>query len=199
MDEILTLEDLKKALTLEGVTNYEEAFKKIADALFNRFAIRNKNHYYMFVDIEFYHSKTDEQKDDKKKMLTYERETDAGEWFMHDSGVDITFKSDGKECYGGILIRGIREILCEKGNAKYKFTNGPKKVMWEIFDRINAFNPECYPTIVKLPNSEKNFEPTRMKRVNAKSWSGIDRAKEFRFTIPKDLWDDHKNYSAYPF
>jgi len=78
--------------------------------------IKKGNLEYAIVEIEFYLFTNDHQ-----DVITYPRVADAGRWFFHQSGVDLTFQSrdieedkDGNftfeenASFGGILIRAIR-------------------------------------------------------------------------------------------
>lgn len=202
MEDILTLEDLKKALTLEGVTDYEEAFKKIADALLNRFAIRKGDNYYRFVEIEFYHSKTDEdtyRENNVERTLTYKRKANAGEWFFHPSGVDITFASDGNCNYGGILIRSIV--------MNSNFFCGPYRVEDELFGKFNAFeSPNDFPQIVAHHFSKENFNVITRWGIKPEKFPN-DFKKLYGYCLPNTFWtwesmkystEGRKQYQAYP-
>lgn len=184
---IVSIQDLMQAMDIDvtiGVKNIEKVFSDIADALLNRFVIQTEGKKYHFIEIEFYHNKTDD-----RPNITIQRKTAVGEWFMHESGVDLCFNSD-EENYGGILIRTIR---CGE-----EYINGPRKVMWEIFANMNAFsNPNpasLIPMIVPIETEEKPFKPIQSLRHNVKN-----SQKEYRFTTPPDKWKNHSKYTAYPF
>ena len=75
--------------------NAFEIFKEIATELMSKFAIKKGDDYYQMVEIEFYwysHNHRD--------LSVYPRKSEAGNWFLHPSGVDITLKAscakDGK-------------------------------------------------------------------------------------------------------
>lgn len=133
-------------------------FDSIADALMNNYRIEKGSKKYEIVEIEFYlYSKW------CKDYITYPRNTEAGRWFFHSSGVDLTFKSEkvtkveenGKityeisndSCLGGILIRGIYDI------DKDKYIFGPQKCVDELWDELDAFGEnnsmDDYPVLVK--------------------------------------------------
>lgn len=81
-------------------------------------------------EIEFYFW-SDEHQDN----TTHEHEQDAGEWRMHNQGLDITFEALGDNTigqFGGILIRGI--YVAGEGDEKKKHINGPRKVLFKIFE-----------------------------------------------------------------
>lgn len=132
-------ETLKRWLNLEDISessegdNYETHFSKIAELLLINFAIVKGTDKSEIVEIEFYLF-TPSHPD----VITYPRITEAGQWFFHQSGVDITFKSDGKR-YGGILIRGIKQI---ESIGKRRPILGPLKCMDALWDKFDAFNPQ---------------------------------------------------------
>lgn len=93
MEKITTIIELEKAFgidSLSKITDYDTYFKYLAESLFENFEIRNGDDVYRFVEIEFYLRKTESE----SRKIAYERETCAGEWFLHDNGVDIAFESN---------------------------------------------------------------------------------------------------------
>ena len=84
------IESLRNSLILKETdpSQIEGIFKSIAKNLLNNFAIRKGDKLYRMVEIEFYYNLTD------TAHITYKRMTEAGEWFNHDFGVDLTFKSN---------------------------------------------------------------------------------------------------------
>jgi hypothetical protein len=97
----------------------------IAEKLLRDYCIKKGDLLYDILEIEFYYF--DKEHPD---IITYPRTAEAGDWFIHQSGVDLCFKSTivrcsqsrieehielekGKidslhSCFGGILIRAIR-------------------------------------------------------------------------------------------
>ena len=80
------LECLRNSLvfTETDPSKIESIFKDIAKNLLNGFVIRKGDKLYRMVEIEFYYNLTD------TVHITYKRITEAGEWFNHDFGVDLT-------------------------------------------------------------------------------------------------------------
>lgn len=112
-----------------GIT-YVSYFDRIADLIMNHCVIRKDSAEYEIVEIEFYLFA-----DSHKDLITYPRNVEAGRWFFHPSGVDITFSSnDGK--FGGILLRGMRRVSDDK------LILGPLKCVDELWDNFDAFNPD---------------------------------------------------------
>jgi len=162
---------------------------------------------YDFVEIEFYiYNK------DHKDCITYERDCQAGYWFFHFSGVDISFegklenkqknsKSEDENNYGGgILIRSIRD------NEGHVFC-GPHNCEYELFDKFNAFGKaENAPRIVAVERNKKdknNFDIQscpRCIKANGKTredkctdWMYKDVAQMIKFLSKKYRFYDHKN------
>lgn len=188
MEKVTSLSELENALsieTLSKVTNYDMYFKTLAESLFDNFQIRNGNDVFRFVEIEFYLRATESE----SRKIAYERETSAGEWFLHDNGVDIAFESN-KEFYGGILVRSLKKSSSYSIDGE--FINGPRKCSWYILDGLNAFgHNERLPRIEEAPIHE-HIDSKAFTRQGIK---GDD--KLFRFTIPFNLWE-HKGYTGFP-
>jgi len=134
--------------------NYDSHFAEIAKELMCNYVIqKGEKGEYEIIEIEFYLF-TPNHSD----VVTYPRDTDAGLWFFHPSGVDLTFKSlnvqfnekrnalqqgNGNDAvFGGILIRGIRR------RKDGKFIFGPNKCVDELWDKFDAFSSNGYPTLV---------------------------------------------------
>ena len=179
-----TIEELKHLLTIEPcseVQEIENTFHNLAYELINNYGIEKRGVIYRFIEIEFYHNKTDMG---ATKEITYRRIAEAGEWFFHPSGIDLTFNSNN-ESYGGILIRSIK--------CGDKFICGPHNVEFELFDKFNALaDPDNFPIIVPL-QSPSSLTPLPITRFN------IEGKKLYGFCVPKDNWPrPGKQYQAYP-
>ena len=115
--------DLSFLRVKNPISNPEAEFKKMAKILFDEFVATYKNGNgkgYRLVDIEFYLLSLWHQ-----DFFTYGRDEqqDFGKWLKHPSGMDLAFGNKADGVYGGILIRGIREI---DGNKN--FINGSLNV-----------------------------------------------------------------------
>lgn len=120
----------------------DKLFKVIANSLIKNFAIKKGPELYRFTDIEFYYydSQIDDYRDDNEnKKVTYPRTCKQGQWFFHNSGIDLTFNSDADKGYGGgILIRGLRNDVTNKT------FNGPKNCYNELYEIYeDAFSPSA--------------------------------------------------------
>ena len=193
MKEINNIDDLRNLLRQEWLldgSNIEKKFQDLASILLHNVVILKGNKKYKLTDIEFYFYCPTHQ-----DIITYPRNSKAGEWFFHSSGVDLSFESNvpmrekastGKlvpcltsdSAFGGILIRGIKHIGCfsDHQEEKYKL-NGPMKVCEELFDKFDAFdNPDDFPRIIL----EKHNDTSHIKsshRVNLKSASKTTKDK----------------------
>lgn len=133
-------------------------FKNIATELMSKYAIRKGNDYYQMVEIEFYWYSPNHP-----DLSVYPRKSEAGNWFLHPSGVDITLNSnivkddedigslrekweDAKEkqnadysesSYGGILIRTLRKLTPNNDpDDMDSFIVGPWNCSDTLFDYL---------------------------------------------------------------
>lgn len=117
---------------LKIIKEDEAEFKKIAQTLFDDYAIQTDKAIYRLTEIEFYwNSSTHTDKS------TYERKhvnPKSGDWFFHYSGVDIALKNEETGGYGGILIRGIYDVRKEVS------VKGPMICAMKLFSENNAFS-----------------------------------------------------------
>lgn len=120
--------ELKRKLKFSSVEEYMAFFKDIADILMNKCVIRKGNVSYEIIEIEFYLFNPNHP-----DVIAYPRNCVAGQWFFHQSGVDLTFETTSEQ-FGGILIRGLRET---KGERKQIF--GPQNCVNHLWDKFNAF------------------------------------------------------------
>lgn len=165
MKEVNNIGDLKKLLRQEWLLdggNIEKKFQNLASILLHDVVILKGNKKYRLTDIEFYFYCPAHQ-----DIITYPRNSKAGEWFFHSSGVDLSFESHiemrkkpstGKltpclttdSAFGGILIRGIKSITSTSGYLEKTYQlNGPMKVCEELFDKFDAFgNVDNFPRLI---------------------------------------------------
>ena len=170
---IATIDALKQALSTPEnlISNGVGNFDALAKSLMNNFQIMKGRKRYWLTEIEFYLF-TESHRD----IITYPRRCEAGMWFFHASGVDISFKSnvifeDSPEkkkwmpilskgaVFGGILIRGVvREDTLDRP------VSGPIRVCDELFDKFDALQtPTDFPQIVVAPKA-RGVEPTKLLR-----------------------------------
>lgn len=133
-----SIDRLKDMLGNVPTTNFQDYFDNIAKILMTQCVISKGETKYEIVEIEFYLYSKEHQ-----DVITYPRELAAGQWYFHQSGVDLTFESN-TEHFGGILIRGVRNISTDE------LTLGPQKCVNLLWDKADAFKVinDDYPTII---------------------------------------------------
>ncbi|WP_096029289.1 hypothetical protein [Campylobacter lanienae] len=147
--ELLTALESVGELSGKSHKEIEKKFDEIAKILLTKTKIvkgeKNSENYkeYYITDIEFYL-----YCDGHEDIITYPRNCKAGDWFFHDSGVDISFGSNlsfkdnkailkNNSFFGGILLRGIKPV---GGYSSSKnLTDAPKNIVDELFDKFSAF------------------------------------------------------------
>lgn len=142
------MERLKQLLsTLDANSSVDcikSTFSEIAEILLFKSYIKTANNNYRILEIEFYFKNKNHNDN-----VTIERTEDAGMWWLHDYGVDLSFKSDeSQKFYGGILIRSIIPFneTSNQLNEK-KAIYGPRKCCWHLF-YSSALEPNTAPLIV---------------------------------------------------
>lgn len=134
-----------------------ERFLEIATELMAGYCIKKGGDLYEFCELEFYLYAPFH-----RDIITYPRNAEAGDWLFHNSGVDLCFGSvpngsdagraeaPAGDCFGGILIRGVRPVGKDGGGGKEPPVFGPLKCCDMLFDRFSAIvpDPERYPHLV---------------------------------------------------
>lgn len=180
---------------------YDIWFGEIAELLMNNCMIQKGAILYEIIEIEFY-LYTPEHPD----VIVYPRVVDAGRWFFHQSGVDLTFKSDS-ERFGGILIRGIREYVRDSQPIL-----GPMKCVNALWDDFDAFDVDsgAYPRLIEKktsnnkPKSFRRWIPVREEKKDSKivEWyARIDKyEKNFEtYKVAKSIvFDSFYRYISLP-
>ncbi len=156
----------------------EDEFVKIADVLFNNYAIQNHDSIYRLIEVEFYWTSPNH-----KDFSTYERkhiDPKQGDWFFHYSGVDIALKNDDIKGFGGILIRGVYSL---KERKNYK---GPQVCAMKLFSGTSAFEESITTKIIacNFNHAEVQKSPRKGLGENAKQ-SGTDQLNYRFFINPK--------------
>ena len=177
-----------------NIKSPQDSFPDIARNLMCNHVIKKGKKRFAIVEIEFYfYSK------EHPDYITYPRKMDAGRWFFHQSGVDLTFNTlgepnkdknkKGKEClnykdcsFGGILIRGIYLIDKEFEKQIFKRDNyifGPRKCVDILWDDFNAFenSDDEYPVISNASEKEKEILQQYSLR-NCKRCINVENKKE---------------------
>lgn len=148
------MEKLKEMLDVTRLANLaeetlEKEFAYIAERLCNDYCIRKGNVLYEFLEVEFYL-----YSDLHPDIATYPRDVNVGDWFFHQSGVDLCFNtSHQKDIYGGILLRSLKKK--EQGKEDVYIT-GPLNCCYNLFDQFSAIEPDMaqYPCIQRRESSQ---------------------------------------------
>lgn len=158
----------------------DSRFPEIAEFLMKNYGIEARGRVYFLNEIMFYYY--DPLYDDKRSgkgnsRITYERNSPAGCWYIHNYGVDLTFNSIAKEGFGGgILIRSIEDSVTAKA------TTGPINCVNKLWDEaVDAFCPTApNPRIVKIEERhiELNEADTRISVNKVDEWHSL-----WRFTV----------------
>ena len=146
--------------------NIEKSFNKIADELINEFELVANETIFEFTEIEFYYFHEKFHKDN----YTHKHKRNEGEWRFHNQGIDITFQGDEIQD-GGILIRGIMN--------NSEFTNGPRKILMKIFEKLGKVENKNVISLIK-----------KIKKTNYKIF------KTFRH-LPNKIQDENFHNSLY--
>ena len=174
--------ELSKLNNLSSTEDIEMAFDKIANLLLGNCHIRKGANAYQILEIEFYFCN-----DNHLDRVTYPRTKTEGRWFLHESGVDITFNSNEKQNFGGgILIRSIMD------EDTQECIFGPRNCLWELFDN-EALSPNTiYPYIEPNTTPSRSLEIKKRERYHVK---GDFSTKEYRYYIAGII---AKKYPASP-
>lgn len=161
---------LDKEFTTIEANEVPSEFDIIAKKLFQEYQIAKSNIRYDFEEVEFY-LYTEKHKDNNH---VYPRDCKAGEWFVHYSGVDLTFETlregDKITQCGGILIRRIKKV---GGDS----VGGPLRCLMELS------NGQEEPKLVKKEKIEVKFDPT--PRIGIKN-DGVQDKRKYRFVANKE-------------
>lgn len=178
------MEDLKKTLKSIVPTlskqELDSRFPQIAEFFMKNYGIESRGTIYLINEIEFYYYDPlyeDLRTGSSKTRITYERTAQAGCWFIHDYGADLTFDSDKDNGFGGgILIRSI------ENHATTEVVTGPKNCVNELWDEaVDAFSSTApNPQIARVNAREIELnEPDT--RVTVDKYDGYK--SKWRFTV----------------
>lgn len=170
------------------------SFQEIAKSLLQEYQITvNGSNNYRFTEIEFYLNCPSHR--DPYPHLD-DRQLEMGQWYFHDSGIDLTFGSNGG--HGGILIRSIRK------SQDGTFFNGPWVVRRELLKHLtNAANGQLSIKVQPI-SEEKSEEPVKIytsPRIGLADERDINSDKKFysanyRFVIFKEVTTNRSRKSG---
>ena len=180
------MKDLKQLLSClnaeSDVKTITKTFEDIANILLYKSHIKTGHGSYRILEIEFFF-KNNKHNDN----VTIERTEEAGMWWLHDYGVDLSFKSvESENYYGGILIRSMMPLDDNQINKEVVF--GPRNCCWHLF-YSSAIQPSMVPQIVmndgvnqdKGKNAPKNTK--RYLTRKPKETDGEYRDSKYRFYV----------------
>ncbi|MBL7817059.1 MAG: hypothetical protein JNL70_18690 [Saprospiraceae bacterium] len=125
-----------------------DTFKKIAEKLFNEYAIETRYSIYRLVEIEFYWRS--EEHDDNSVYRRVHIDPETGTWYFHYSGVDIALKDEVNGGFGGILIRSIYDIQSKK------LHKGPQVCAMKLFSGTSVFDNSFKTRLITYKFNETN-------------------------------------------
>jgi len=167
----MKIKDMSSMLKIDH-GNYQTSFEKIAQNIFNTVKLNINGELFLPIEIEFYY-----YSEHHKDMKTLKRTSKVGDLFFHDYGIDLCFESDGKNQYGGILLRSIKSIADEN------FINGPLKVTQAIMNKIKV--NESF--IISYDQSDlQSRSLTKYKRIISANTDNHYIEKPYRFAIEID-------------
>lgn len=184
-----TLKDLLDQVT--SSEKFTENRRTIAEKLLRDYCIQKGDLRYDILEIEFYYFDKDHP-----DIITYPRDAESGDWFLHLSGVDLCFKSSIVRCFnedcvepnnngkidpqksyfGGVLIRAIRR---QNDGAMFL---GPWNTCDELFLDSSVQR-------VSLVAKDEKTQPQKTCKIGLAN-------RYFNFNIDKKLSDKHNNYIA---
>lgn len=187
------MNELKKLLSQldadSSANSVESTFSKIANLLLFKSHIKTVAGNYRILEIEFYFRNKNHNDD-----VTIPRTAVEGMWWLHEWGVDISFNSNGKDYYGGILIRSILPL--EGNDNEGEIICGPRNCCWELF-YSSALEQNTTPQIIV--NEEQNNYPGELgetKRYITGKRQGING--NYRFYVKNLDLNVGENYNASP-
>ena len=149
------LQSLLNIPRILSTPNIENELERIAKLLMNEYCISNGRHNYRLLEIEFYIYDKDAHADEH----VYERDTEAGQLFLHKMGVDICFASSMSQGqFGGILIRALER-------DDNKVFGGPRICSYEL---MNTAKSLCS---VEMSIDKLTFDVEESVRIGVKEWT----------------------------
>lgn len=150
------------------IKGFQDIFDPMAKYVLGNLAIEIGHIKYSFLEIEFYYCNKHLEKEETFKR-TYKRDCQAGEFFIHYSGLDFCFATGkDKQSYGGILIRS----LLKYGSKDNIIISGPLRCANELINQCFKNTTKPHPRLVE-------FENEKMGNVYATIRQGIETGKPF--------------------
>jgi hypothetical protein len=158
LTDLLNIEEIRH---VNSKMTIDSIFEIIAKKLFKEYHIKKGKDRYDFLEIEFYYYSKEHP-----DACTYERNSEAGDFYFHLSGIDIAFKSDSKKgCYGGILIRS----LLKNSNSENSVVAGPLRCQQDLFNNTMNINGKTLSISLEQDENISENEPENTYRYGIKS------------------------------
>lgn len=156
-------------------SNIEQSFNTIAKELINENVLVVNDKEFEFTEIEFYFFKKGVHED----VYTNKHKRKAGEWRIHNQGLDITLEGN-EEQYGGILIRGL--------SSENTYINGPIKALGFLFESMGSVNNASTLTLKSKDIEKKNIIRT-FRHIPTKIQDKVYHFKKYRYITELEKLD----------
>lgn len=175
---------------------FEQEFKRIATALFDNYRLSANNILYDIVEIEFYYDSPLHV--DSFIYTGTKKNLSTGNWFIHDTGIDLTFGDIESNSRGGILLRALRKFNTEEATSEYII--GSYRTLKELLNNISPLNQggQLQLELVAKDNSTKSILTISNRRGLNKNKPGWDDKYRFiadiekiRDSIKKNTFDNY--------
>lgn len=108
-----------------GKLSFHDNFLELVTFLMNEKCLLAGETRYRLTELEIYYNDGDKHKD--PYIHKDETQKSIGKLYYNGYGLDITFGDEEKNVYGGILIRGVKQL-----DGRCEFINGPANVLKKI-------------------------------------------------------------------
>ncbi len=152
----------------------DQSFDAIAKELINEHVLLVNDQEFQFTEIEFYYYNTGHE-----DSYTHRHLRRAGEWRIHNQGLDITLEGNNEKD-GGILIRGL------KHNNKY--INGPIKALGAIFENMGSVVNSSSIKLSQKNHGHKQISKT-FRHIPNKIQNKEFHLKKYRYFTDLELLD----------
>jgi hypothetical protein len=165
-------------------TKLAQNFDDICNTLMKSLCLVVGYQVYRFTELEIYYF--DERNHPDPYTHKDEQQLYPGNFYFNGFGLDITFGNPVKKIYGGILIRGIKNLNTGK------FVSGPSNVLKEIFGAIgNVFEARNNICIRELKNGDADeTKPLKTSRIGLPQKEELYHGKKYRYLV--EICLEHK-------
>lgn len=161
----------------------ERQFRSIAEKLLNHSVIIVDDNQFRIIELEFYLFHPEHHPD--PFVHCHEKQKTTMQWYFHESGLGLDLTFGTNEFYGGILIRGIQDIL-----SKRSFS-GPWNSLHAMLSSMSVAN--CLSSKRFIISEYSNMEPRDLKRDIRKNLRLPELMKgDLYSTICNNITEDEK-------